>query len=119
MGFMALCGSIYNAVRISHSMSILSDEVAIERISRNLGIPPDWQALRGYIKEMLPKGIPRNQALKELEKIGPYIIEPDSSGICETVEFQLGLAKRTRYRMWLCYENDEFISLRDYIIISE
>ena len=117
VNFIILCGSVYTTLRISGETRILSGGLAIQRIVLNLGIPPEWPAFRGYLKETLREGRPRNEVLKELDKVGPYVIKSEGS-VCEIIEFQLGLAKRTRYPIQLCYQDDEVKSLRDYGILS-
>jgi len=93
-----------------------SNEFAIKRISHNLGISPDWQALWWYMEKTVHKGMFRNQVLKELDKVGPHVIKPLKSEdypFCETIEFQ-GIGDETHYPMWFCYQGNETKILEDF-----
>jgi hypothetical protein len=111
-----LSASTYNLFQTSRNITTLSSEITIQRISLNLKISSDWQALWWYMEKTIHKGMPREQVLKELDKAGPYVIksvESEDYPFCEGIEFQ-GLGKQTHYPMWFCYQDNEVKTLENF-----
>ena len=90
-----------------------SYDLALQKMSFNLGIDASWEAVDRYMLSKLKKGMPREQVLREFNKAGPYIIKLQS-GSCELVEFKPGILNITSYMLRVCYESDKAQSLKHF-----
>ena len=86
-----------------------SNHIAIQRLSHTLSIAPKWRSFYAYLDDHIKPGTPREDVLRELDKIAPYTVRPQ--GNCELVEFKAGILNITSYAVAFCYENDDAQSL--------
>ncbi|MEM7348906.1 MAG: hypothetical protein AAF485_32150 [Chloroflexota bacterium] len=86
------------------SVRARSHDIAIQRLSAQLNIPPTWDAFEGYLSENLELGISKEQAYIEFEKISPYVIKPSGTKGCEVVKFKPGILNISSYELYTCYD---------------
>lgn len=99
---------IYGYLRFSANIWALSSDLAKQRISNNIDIPPDWLSFGWYITDTFHEGMSRNEVYQELDKISAYTIsiaETEFGNYCEIIEFR-GVMGHTHYPIWFCYENE-------------
>lgn len=108
LNVMILVTLIIGYLIFSANIRALSSDLAKQRISNNINIPPDWLHFGWYIKDTFQEGMTNYEVYQELDKISAYTIniaETETGNYCEIIEFR-GVMGYTHYPIWFCYEDE-------------
>lgn len=112
MALVTICSLSYSGYVTYILIRESSHDLALQRLSLNLGTAASWQAVDEYMSNHLKPGMPRQKVLELFDKAGPYVLT--ETGDCEVIEFKPGIFNITSYILRACYEKDTARSLKHF-----